>query len=66
MARGKLLSDVEQYVLEMNQLCEGVLALRRRGTRIWNRAAHGAPPLTNVEIQKMRAALKRLQTVART
>lgn len=60
------MSEVDQYVLDMNQLTDLVLALRQRGAKIWNRAGRGEPPLTNAEIQKMRGALRRLQNVART
>lgn len=60
------MTDVDGYVADMDALCDAVLALRKRGQSIWNRAGRGEPPLTGKEIWRMRAALRRLQIVART
>ncbi len=58
--------EIDQWVRSMDLISDNVLTLRKRGTTIWNRAGRGEPPLTNAEIKRMRAALARLQRVART
>ncbi len=60
------MSEIDEYAASMDKLSDLVLVLRKRGARIWNRAGRGEPPLTLLEIRKMRLALRRLQIAART